>query len=192
MRIIIFVSGLFPIAAGIFFLVNEGQMFVSLAFVAGIAPLALGIAGVLAYLVARRALGLPSWMQAESLLALLLAAVTLLNRIQDDDVALSVFGVWLMAAGAMRFAGGFNMSRETLGFRIALIVAGLLSALMGAYGFFQPFLPEIGISGMLGGIFIVQGVSVVAFGASISRKQRGDAANPANPTANLSGKNELT
>jgi uncharacterized membrane protein HdeD (DUF308 family) len=170
MRIIICVSGLFPIVAGIFFLVNEGRIFIDLAFIAGLALLALGLAGMLAYFIARRGLGLPAWMLADSLLALLLSFVSLQNRIIDDDVALSGFGVWLMATGAMRAAGAASMSKEKIGFRIALLVVGLLSAAGGAYGFFRPFLPEIGMTGILGGIFIVQGVSVFAVGAGISRK----------------------
>jgi uncharacterized membrane protein HdeD (DUF308 family) len=170
MRIITCFLGLFPIAAGIFFLVNEGRIFIDLAFVAGVALSVFGLTGILAYFIARRGLGLPAWMLADSLLTLLLSFVTLQNRIIEDDVALSVFGVWLMATGLMRVAGVVDMPAENMGFRIALLVIGLLSAAGGAYGFFRPFLPEIGMTGILGEIFILQGVSVFAVGAGISRK----------------------
>jgi uncharacterized membrane protein HdeD (DUF308 family) len=169
MRIIICVSGLFPIAAGIFFLVNEGRIFIDLAFIAGLALLALGLTGILAYFIARSRLGLPAWMQADSLLALLLSFIILQNRVIEDGVALSAFGVWLMATGLMRVAGAVDMSAEKTSFRIVLLAIGLLSAVGGAYGFFRPFLPEIGMTGILGGIFILQGVSVFAVGAGISR-----------------------
>jgi uncharacterized membrane protein HdeD (DUF308 family) len=179
-RIIIFISSLFPISAGIFFLVNEGQTFVALAFIAGVALSALGLSEIPAYFVARRRLGLPSWMLAESLLALLLSAVTLQNRIIDDDVALAVYGVWLAAAGVMRVAGAMDMSKEKPIFRVALCVVGLLSAAMGVYGFFRPFLPELGMTGILGGIFIMQGVAVFTVGAGISRKRTDNSSvNPA-------------
>jgi uncharacterized membrane protein HdeD (DUF308 family) len=171
MRIIMLFSGIVPIAAGIFFLINEGQTFVSLAFVAGMALLSFGLLGALAYGVCRRALGVPGFVLANSLLALALSAVTLQNRVQSDDLALSVCGVWSMAAGAMCVAGAVDLSSEKAGFRIALAILGLLNAAMGAYGFFRPFLPAIGMTGILGGIFILQGVSVGAVGASLGRKR---------------------
>ncbi|MDR1574210.1 MAG: DUF308 domain-containing protein [Clostridiales Family XIII bacterium] len=171
MRIIMLIAGLVPIAAGIFFLINEGQTFVALAFVAGITLLAFGLLGALAYCAARRSLGVPGWVLADGLLALVLSAVTLQNRIQDDDIALSVFGVWSMALGAACLAGAADMSNEKAGFRIALAILGLMNAAMGAYGFFRPFLPALGMTGILGGIFILQGVSVGAVGAGLSRKR---------------------
>jgi uncharacterized membrane protein HdeD (DUF308 family) len=152
-------------------LVNEGQTFVALAFIAGVALLALGLSGGIAYFAARKRLGLPQWMLAESLLALLLSAVTLQNRIIDDDVALAVYGVWLAAAGVARLAGAVGMTKEKPVFRIALCIVGLLGAGMGAYGFFRPFLPELGMTGILGGIFIMYGVAVFTVGAGISRKR---------------------
>jgi uncharacterized membrane protein HdeD (DUF308 family) len=173
----LFVSGLIPIAAGIFFLVNEGQTFAALAFVAGAALLAFGLIGTLMYFLARRSLGVPGWFLADGLSALILSAVTLQNRIADGDAAPAVFGVWLAAAGAMRVAGAVDMAGESAGFRRAIFVLGLLSGAMGVYGFFRPFLPEIGLSGILGGIFILQGVSAIAVGAGLSRKR------PAKPPA---------
>ncbi|MDR2089861.1 MAG: DUF308 domain-containing protein [Clostridiales Family XIII bacterium] len=175
MRIILFVSGLIPAAAGIFFLVNEGQTFAALAFVAGLALFAFGLLGALAYFVARAGLGVPGWVLADSLTALTLSAVTLQNRMAGDDIALSAFGVWLMAAGAMRIAGAADMSDGKFGFRFALAVLGLMSAAMGAYGFFRPFLPEIGMTGILGGIFLLQGVSAVALGAGLRRRRGAEA-----------------
>ncbi|MDR2771105.1 MAG: DUF308 domain-containing protein [Clostridiales Family XIII bacterium] len=171
MRILLFVSGIFPIAAGIFFLINEGQTFLALAFVAGLALLALGLIGTLAYFLARRRLGVPGWALADSLLALALSAVTLQNRVPGDDLAPAVFGVWLMASAAMRIAGAVELSQESAGFRRALLILGLMGGAMGAYGFFRPFLPQLGVSGILGGIFILQGVSAVALGAGLSRKR---------------------
>jgi uncharacterized membrane protein HdeD (DUF308 family) len=180
MRIIMLIAGVVPIAAGIFFLVNEGQTFVALAFVAGVALLVFGLLGAFAYCVARRALGVPNRILANGLLALALSAVTLQNRVTDDDLALSIFGVWSMAVGAMYVAGAADLSNEKAGFRIALAILGLMNAAMGAYGFFRPFLPALGMTGILGGIFILQGVTVGAVGAGLSRKRtakapRGDA-----------------
>jgi uncharacterized membrane protein HdeD (DUF308 family) len=171
MRIIMVISGLIPTAAGIFFLVNEGQTFVALAFVAGIALLAFGLLGLLAYCLARRAFVAPGRILTDSLPALALSAVTLQNRITDDALAPAVFGVWLMTVGAARVAGAgaADASEVRLGFRLALLLLGLLQAAMGAYVFFRPFLPEIGMTGILGGIFILQGVSAVALGAGIGR-----------------------
>jgi uncharacterized membrane protein HdeD (DUF308 family) len=170
-RIPLFISGLVPIAAGIFFLVNEGQTFAALAFVAGAALLSFGLIGAFMYCLARRRLGVPGWFLADSLAALFLSVVTLQNRITDGDVAQAVFGVWLAAAGAMRVAGAAEMSGESAGFRRALLILGLLSGAMGAYGFFRPFLPEIGMTGVLGGILILQGLSAVAVGAGLSGKR---------------------
>jgi uncharacterized membrane protein HdeD (DUF308 family) len=173
MRIVIFVSGVFPIAAGVFFLVNEGQTFVSLAFIAGLALLVFSLLGAFVYPFARFArsgLNLPGWILANDLLALILAVTALRNRIVDDDVALAVFGVLSLAVGAAYIAGCTDMPNEKPGFKITVFVVGFLNAVMGAYGFFQPFLPEIGMTGILGGIFILQGVSVVALGAGVSRR----------------------
>ncbi|MDR2133012.1 MAG: DUF308 domain-containing protein [Clostridiales Family XIII bacterium] len=174
MRIILFVSGLISTAAGVFFLVNEGQTFVALAFVAGIALFVSGLLCALAYFAARFARprpAVPGWILADALSAMALSAVILQNRVADDDVALAVFGVWLMAAGAMRVAGAADMAGGRLGFRLALAILGLASCAMGAYGFFRPFLPEIGTTGILGGIFIIHGVSAVAMGAGLSRRR---------------------
>ncbi|MDR2354628.1 MAG: DUF308 domain-containing protein [Clostridiales Family XIII bacterium] len=171
MRIPIFVSGLIPIAAGIFFLVNEGQTFPALAFIAGVALLAFGLIGMFAYFLSRRGLGVPGWVLADSLTALALSAVTLQNRVTDDGLAPAVFGVWLTASAALRIAGAVDMSRETAGFRRALFVLGLMGGAMGLYAFFRPFLPELGMTGILGGIFISQGVFAIALGAGLSRKQ---------------------
>ncbi|MDR1246595.1 MAG: DUF308 domain-containing protein [Clostridiales Family XIII bacterium] len=173
MRIIIVVSGIFPIAAGVFFLVNEGQTFVAFAFAAGLALLVFSLLSAFAYLIARimrDGLDLPAWFLANSLLSLILAVTALRNRIVDDDVAPAVFGVMLLAAGAACIAGSADMPKEKPGFKIVVFVVGFLSAIMGVYGFFRPFLPEIGMTGILGGIFILHGVSAVAVGAGISRK----------------------
>jgi uncharacterized membrane protein HdeD (DUF308 family) len=171
MRVIIFISGIIPIAAGIFFLINEGQTFVAIAFVAGLALLASGLIGIFTYFAARSGFNMPGWTLADSLLALVLAVVTLQNRIVDDHIAPAVFGVWLIAAGAMRVAGAADMSREKAGLRVALLVLGFMCGAMGAYGFFRPFLPELSMTEILGGIFILQGVSVIAVGAGLSRRK---------------------
>jgi uncharacterized membrane protein HdeD (DUF308 family) len=174
MRIILFAAGIIPIAAGIFFLVNEGQTFVALSFVAGAAMLACGLIGALAYLVARGGrdgIDVPGWVLADSLSALALSVVTLQNRMADDDLALSAFGVRLMTVGVLYVAAAVDMRGERRGLRIALPALGLLCGAMGAYGFFRPFLPQLGMTGILGGIFLLQGVSVVALGAGLSRKR---------------------
>jgi uncharacterized membrane protein HdeD (DUF308 family) len=171
MRILLFVTGFIPTAAGIFFLGNEGQTFLALAFVAGLALLLFGLTGTLSYFLARRRLGVPGWALADSLSALALSAVTLQNRVTDDDLAPAVFGVWLTVSAAMRVAGALDMSRETAEFRRALFILGLMGAAMGLYAFFRPFLPELGMTGILGGIFIAQGVFAVALGAGLRRKQ---------------------
>jgi uncharacterized membrane protein HdeD (DUF308 family) len=171
MRIIMAFSGIVPIAAGIFFLINEGQTFVALAFVAGVAQLAFGLLGAFAYFVGRRALGMPAWILADCMLALILSLVTLQNRMPDDALALSVFGVRSMALGAGCLAGAADMSHENAGFRIALAILGVLNAAMGVYGFFRPFLPSLDMTGILGGIFILQGVSFGAVGAGLKRRR---------------------
>jgi uncharacterized membrane protein HdeD (DUF308 family) len=172
MRVIFFVSGIFPIAAGIFFLINEGQTFDALAFVAGVALLAYGILGAAAYFVARRASGAHGWTLANGLSAMSLASLALLGRLTDDAVALSAFGAWIMAVGASYVAGGADMRGEKPAFRLAMVVMGLLCAAMGAYGVFRPFLPDVGMTGIIGGTLIMQGVSAFAFGAGVGRERR--------------------
>jgi uncharacterized membrane protein HdeD (DUF308 family) len=173
MRIIIFISGLFPIAAGIFFLVNEGQTFSALAFIAGLALLAFGLTGAFAYFFARRGLDLPVCMLTDSMLALVLAFIVLQNRILNDDAALSAFAAASIAVGAAYAAQSADMPFGKPGFRLAVGICGLLCVAMGLYGFLRPFLPEIGVTGILGGIFILRGVSAIAVGAGAGRREAG-------------------
>jgi hypothetical protein len=122
-------------------------------------------------------------MPAEGVLAILLAAAVLDNRLTDGAAVPMVFGVWLMAAGALRAgasvepglsaeSGTASKSRGAeIGFRLALLLIGALGAALGMYGFFRPPASAPGIAALLGSFFIAQSVGVAALGAGALRRR---------------------
>lgn len=169
MKILSFVMGIVLIVAGLYGIFNPLQSITALTMILGIAMLISGIGSVLTYLGSRRMDGTTGWVLVEGLFTTVLAIIILANPL-TGALALSVFfGMWLLMSGILRIVGSIELKRIGAPW-VLLFLLGLITSLLGIYGFINPVFAGLALSLMISLFFLMQGVNALALGFAISKK----------------------
>ncbi len=176
MRILTIISGVLMLATGAFCFINPGQTFLSIAFVVGIVMVINGIIHSLSYLVGR---GLNNkgdnngWILVDALITLLLGILVLCNQLVADMAIPMVFGMWVLVSGILRVeaASHINRERKLSNFRSTLIT-GILTVIVGLFGFINPFVAWVTTVFLLGGFLCMQGINVIELGVNMPHERK--------------------
>ena len=172
MRVLTIAMGVILTLAGIWCLVNLGKTYAALAFVLGIVMLVSGISNIITYISQHRSSHVTGWVLADGILTTILGIIVLLNPFTADVMISIFFGMWLMMSGVLRIVGAFEVRK----IRIAsgdktwlwMMILGVLTLLVGLYGFVHPVIAGVALAMMLAIFFIMQGINSIALGISMS------------------------
>jgi uncharacterized membrane protein HdeD (DUF308 family) len=169
MRTATCISGLTLLAAGIFCIMNSGQLFIALAFIAGCGLLASGILEAAARFIPGPPRRISILLPVEGAVSFLMGIAVLGNRLIDESTVVTIFGVWVMFSGILRIAAALEIKEETLRFRGALLILGSVSVAVGFYGFFYPLYFDLTAIVLTGCYFTLQGINAAAVGIGVTR-----------------------
>jgi uncharacterized membrane protein HdeD (DUF308 family) len=163
------ISGLALSGAGIFCILNRGQLFDSLAFIAGCGLLSSGVLETASRFLPsapRKIRFLPFNEGAVSILA---SIAILGGALAGDPAVVTLFSFWLIFSGATRISASIESVEESQGFRLFIFGLGLISIIFGFYGFFCQLSFDITTAVFVGCCFLLQGINAAAVGIALER-----------------------
>lgn len=176
MRILTIISGILMVLTGVFCFLNPGQTFLAMAFVVGIVMVLNGVIHSVAYLTGR---GLHNkgdnngWILTDAIITLLLGILVLCNQLVADTAIHMVFGMWVLVSGILRIesATHINKEKKISNFRAALIT-GLLTSLIGLFGFINPLVEWLSTIILLGIFMVMQGINAIELGINMPHEKK--------------------
>ena len=176
MRVLTIAGGILMAAGGAFCFINAGQTFLNMAFVVGAIMVINGVIHSLAYLIGR---GLHNkgdnngWILIDGLLTLLLGILILCNQLVVDMAIPMVFGMWVLVSGLLRVeaATHINRERKSANFK-ATLITGVLTTLIGLFGFIDPFITWVSVVPLLGIFLCMQGINAIELGVNMPHEKK--------------------
>lgn len=169
MRLCVITCGILYILTAVWTFANKGVAFIALAFVFGVVMLVEGAIAFLAYFrKCRRKIHL-SYILSDGIIALLLGAVVITNRLVTDVEVPLLFGLWLMFSGTTRIITSFNIGRRRTGMRKYVFILGFVDILYGVYILFNSILLTIPNIVLVSVCFLLQGINVIAAGIEMPK-----------------------
>ena len=166
MRILSIIVGIALMGAGVVCFANSGLLFMSIAFVVGLATVIAGLAGLCAYMfgfgeIKREA----SWFLSESIIAVLLGIIVLADKVSTDGAVPFVFGMWVMTSGVLRIVLAVTkwdqMPKEEL---ISTAVMGIIGTIAGVYFFFNSAMFNFTVAIIVGVSMMIYGINMLIYG----------------------------
>ncbi len=195
MRLLTVFSGVLLVATGVFGIANQGVSFLAIAFVIGIVMIIAGTVQASGYIYGRfsnRKEILPAddlnnsdaqrqfvraqnnahgWIMIDGMVTFILGLLVLSNQLKAEIAIVSVFGMWMLNAGIRRIVTSSYIDRQkksgnfywTLG-------TGLLNTAAGIYAFYNTSLLQFPLATLLGGFFVLQGISTLELGVHMPHR----------------------
>lgn len=176
MRILTIIGAILMILTGAICFINPGQTFLALAFIVGMVMVINGVIQTLAYLSGR---GLHNkgdnngWILVDGLITLLLGILVLCNQLVAESVIPMVFGMWVLVSGILRIeaATRINKEKKLTNFKNAMIT-GVITSLIGLFGFINPLVTFFTTTFLLGFFFIMQGINILELGINMPHEKK--------------------
>lgn len=176
MRILTVASGVLMVMTGAFCFMNPGQTFLAMAFIVGLVMVINGLIHALAYFIGR---GLHNkgdnngWILTDALITLLLGVLILCNQLVADTAIPLVFGMWVLVSGILRIEAATHINREKKRINfMTTMITGILTVLVGCFGFINPMVRWMTTITMLGIFFIIQGVNIIELGINMPHEKK--------------------
>lgn len=164
LRLLSVLSGVLLIAAGALCLLQPGAALQALSTLLGVSMLISGILGIVGFALCGDAVLGAGYLLLDGVLAILLSALTLLNRLFPPLALPALFSLWMLFSGASRFVRSLDLRRRGVrgwGWFTAMGAAGMLG---GFVTMAAPFAALLTQSLTAGGIFALEGVFIAASG----------------------------
>jgi uncharacterized membrane protein HdeD (DUF308 family) len=196
MRLLTVISGVLLVATGIFGIANQGVSFLAIAFVIGVVMIFSGTVQASGYIYGRysnrQEIALEDttstdkqrqyirtqnnshgWIMIDGLVTFVLGLLVLSNQLKAEIAIISVFGMWMLTAGIRRVVTSSYIDRQkksgnfywTLG-------TGILNSAAGIYAFYNANLFQFPLATLLGGFFILQGISTLELGVHMPHRNK--------------------
>lgn len=118
-----------------------------------------------------------TWQMAEGLLDIALAVILLLNIGLTAITLPYVFASFGVLTGIFWVMESLYFKRNGYRYWLVALIAGLFSILIGILIFYRPILAALTIVGIIGIMFIVQGIFLVLFSIEVSGSKKKDLEN---------------
>jgi uncharacterized membrane protein HdeD (DUF308 family) len=168
------IQGILLIILAFYAFNNPGTMLVGLSFWLGILVFGTGIAGIIAYFSAEKA-ERENMSLMWSILSVLFGLLMLGNMLVTMKMITLLFGIWMLATGAMLAQWGWDARKQTnLGW--VMLITGILSAVAGIMMLFNMGMAAVGISTLLGLQALFAGLGFIVFSLvkrSVGNKVKG-------------------
>ncbi|MDL2218859.1 DUF308 domain-containing protein [Ruminococcaceae bacterium OttesenSCG-928-O06] len=172
MKIFTIFMGVLLVIVGFVCFFTPGATLLSIGWLVGLMLLIAGVSLIIDY-VALHKLGLVTGF--DLLLGILTTAMGVLllvnqpARLFTDVVAIYMLGVWMVASGVIRLVGAVRARKVPGSGWGWFLVLGILMIGLGIYSFLHPAVSALALAWLLGFYIILEGVDLVAFGASLRK-----------------------
>jgi uncharacterized membrane protein HdeD (DUF308 family) len=189
MRLLTVFSGVLLVATGVFGIANQGVSFLAIAFVIGVVMIFAGTVQASGYIYGRfsnrEEITIPDnavtsdtqrqftriqnnahgWIMIDGLVTFILGLLVLFNQLKAEIAIVSVFGMWMLNAGIRRVVTSsyIDRSKKEVNFYWTL-GTGVLNTVAGIYAFYNASLFQFPLATLLGGFFVLQGISTLELG----------------------------
>lgn len=177
MRILTIVMGLLLTVGGVYSVLTPVSTFASIGWVIGVLLLIAGINIIIDFFTLRKTGMIGIWDLLGGILTIGLSFLILYGqfaRIALDAFIIIAFGVWVLVSGILRIVAGLNHRKYGDGIWIWAVLMGILSVLLGIYGFFNPIVFAFAIGWMVGFFIIMQGVNLITLGVALGHDHSAD------------------
>ena len=181
LRLLSVLSGVLLIATGALCLLQPGAALQALSTLLGVSMLISGIFGIVGFALCGDAVPDAGFLLLDGVLAILLSALTLLNRLFPLLPLQALFSLWVLFSGVSRFVRSLDLRRLGMrgwGWFTAMGAAELLG---GFVTMAAPFASLFAPSFTAGGLFTLEGILMAASGLLARRTGGFDGAHSASP-----------
>lgn len=179
LRLLSALSGLLLIATGALCLLQPGAALQALSTLLGVSMLISGIFGVVGFALCGDAVLGAGYLLLDGVVAILLSALTLLNRLFSPLALPALFSLWMLFSGVSRFVRSLDLRRLGVRGWGWFTAMGALEMLGGFATMAAPFAALLTQSLTAGGIFALEGVLTAASGLLARRTGGFDGAHSA-------------
>lgn len=196
MRLLTVISGVLLVGTGVFGIANQGVSFLAIAFIIGIVMIFAGTIQSSGYIYGRyvtreffssdddmhsddvRMLvrtqnNSHGWILVDGLVTFTLGLLVLSNQLKAEIAVISVFGVWMLSAGIRRLVISTYIDRNKKMVNFYWTAGtGLLNTAAGVYAFYNASLFQLPLATLLGGFFVLQGISALELGIHMPHQNK--------------------
>lgn len=194
MRLLTVSSGVLLVATGVFGIANQGVSFLAIAFVIGVVMIFAGTIQASGYIYGRYSNreqievedsnstdkqmqfirtqnNAHGWIMIDGLVTFALGLLVLSNQLKAEIAIVSVFGMWMLNAGIRRVVTSSYIDRKTKsGNFYWTFGTGVLNTVAGVYAFYNDILFQLPLAILLGGFFVLQGISTLELGVHMPHR----------------------
>lgn len=156
------ISGLAVIVLGVVMFVTPLSNLAALMVIFGIAMLASGILELISYFSAEQEAKSGGVLSSGMLSALFGVWAVFASGIYELDIILPfIFAAWVMATGVGRIVEAANRKSKAAKLKLGVLIFGVLGTFSGFALLFNPWMPELTVSRLLGFIMAVHGTGTI-------------------------------
>jgi uncharacterized membrane protein HdeD (DUF308 family) len=194
MRLLTVISGVLLVATGVFGIANQGVSFLAIAFVIGVVMIFAGVVQSSGYIYGRytnrEEIALEAaattdkqrqfirtqnnshgWIMIDGLVTFILGLLVLSNQLKAEIAIISVFGMWMLNAGIRRIVTSTYIDRKKKSANFYWTLGtGILNTVAGIYGFYNESIFQLPLATLLGGFFVLQGISTLELGVHMPHR----------------------
>lgn len=196
MRLLTVISGVLLVATGVFGIANQGVSFLAIAFIIGIVMIFAGTVQASGYIYGRYSNreeivledaassdkqrqfirtqnNSHGWIMIDGLVTFTLGLLVLSNQLKAEIAIISVFGMWMLNAGIRRVVTASYIDRNNKpGNFYWTLGTGILNTVAGIYAFYNASLFQLPLATLLGGFFVLQGISTLELGVHMPHRNK--------------------
>jgi uncharacterized membrane protein HdeD (DUF308 family) len=196
MRLLTVISGVLLVGTGVFGIANQGVSFLAIAFIIGIVMIFAGTIQSSGYIYGRYSSreqispeddadtdnqrqfvrtqnNSHGWILIDGLVTFVLGLLVLSNQLKAEIAIISVFGMWMLNAGIRRLVISSYIDRHKKPVNFFWTAGtGLLNTSAGIYAFYNASLFQLPLATLLGGFFVLQGISTLELGIHMPHRHK--------------------
>ena len=172
MKIITIIMGIFLTIGGFFVFRTPVQTFFSIGWIIGILLLISGINIIMDHFILKKGNVKGHWDLVGGILTILMGFLLLYSQIAEialNNIILFIFGSWVLISGIIRIVVSFQHRKSGEKIWIWIFIMGVISILLGVYGFVNPMVFKFAIGFMIGFFIMMQGINLIGLGFSIGK-----------------------
>ena len=172
MRIFTIIMGIFLTIGGFYVFTAPVNAFFSIIWIFGILLMITGINIIIDHFAMKKSGMKGYWDLVGGILTIILSLFILYGhfaQIALQGFIIFVFGAWVLISGIIRIFVSLQHKKNGERIWIWIMIMGILSVVLGVYGFVNPVVFKMAIGFMLGFFILMQGINMIGLGISLGR-----------------------
>lgn len=174
MKALTIIMGVLLTLGGIFLTVTPLSTYLSLWVVVGLILIISGINLLVNYKRFKDTGLVSGWDVFFGIVTIVMGALVLFNSYASfftEVMLVALFASWLLIGGIVRIVMSFKIKKLGASLWGLVLALGILSVVVGIYGFINPFAMAFALGLMVGIMVIIQGVNLIVAGASLTTEE---------------------